>query len=458
MSSPSQPDAAPSSQAACCAAKQPGYKKGSGLPRRKTRPWLLVTGCVVALLALVFWGSLQRTCAAYFLLHSLAPSDEALSDAVEQASDPAALLTRLWHTQRLPHRQFVLTYLNRVSMGKPALFRQMESFVIKAAADPDVEARQLAFATLERLKHPQLRRLVLEQLSDADPAVRLIGLQNLRRIATSNDVHVAMQLLKDPEPRVVVAAALVLRKLTNLDFGIKSNHAIPQFTCIDTNPPPAPDLQAIQQGVQRWQEWWNIHQGEYQMPVPTFPPQSAAITLATADFNLEDAMGKPVQLSQFRGKTVLLAFWSPGAPASLDDMPALIALQRRNPERLAILGICIPPAPSCADEHQQGHDRAHHHHAEASAAGPGPGPMRDQVQQAADRLNISYPMLLDPKGTIGLRFSVNDLPAYVLIDAEGMIRRRFVGFRTAQALMAMVEEASSLRPAAAKLSFGANQH
>ena len=441
MSSLSQPDAAPSSQAACCAAKQPGRKKGSGLPRRKTHPWLLVTGCVVALLALVFWGSLQRTCAAYFLLHSPAPSDEALSDAVEQASDPAALLTRLWHTQRLPHRLFVLTYLNRVSAGKPALFHQMESFVLEATADPDVEARQMAFATLERLKHPQLRRLALEQLSNADPAVRLIGLQNLRRIATSNDVPIAIRLLKDPEPRVVVAAALVLRQVTNLDFGIKSNHAIPQFTCIDTNPPPAPDLQAIQQGVQRWREWWSIHQGEYQVPSPT-PPHNTAKTLATADFKLEDPACRPVQLSQLRGKIVLLAFWSSGAPASLDDVPALNALQRRNLDRLAILGICLPPAPCCADEHEQGHDHAQHHHGESSAAGLEPAPMRAQVQQAADRLKISYPMLLDPKGSIALRFSANDLPAYVLIDSEGMIRRRFVGFRTESALSAMLDEPS----------------
>jgi hypothetical protein len=83
--------------------------------------------------------------------------------------------------------------------------------------------------------------------------------------------------------------------------------------------------------------------------------------------------------------------------------------------------------------------------------------MRDQVQQAADRLKISYPMLVDPKGNIGLRFSANDLPAYVLIDSRGMIRRRFVGFRTEQALIAIVEEASSSNPAAAKLSFSANQ-
>jgi peroxiredoxin len=219
-------------------------------------------------------------------------------------------------------------------------------------------------------------------------------------------------------------------------------------------------LQPIQQGVQRWQDWWTIHQGEYQVPSPISPPQPHQKTLATADFRLEDPAGKPVQLSQLRGKSVLLAFWSPGAPASLDDVPALKALQQRNPGRLAVIGVCIPAAPSCcADEHEDGHghEHAHHHHGESSAAGMEAGHMRDQVQQASDRLKINYPMLVDPKGNIGLRFCANDLPAYVLIDSEGMIRRRFVGFRTESALIAIAEEASSSQPATARLSFSANQ-
>jgi hypothetical protein len=66
--------------------------------------------------------------------------------------------------------------------------------------------------------------------------------------------------------------------------------------------------------------------------------------------------------------------------------------------------------------------------------------MRCFVHDAVTRLNTNYPMLVDSKGSIGLRFSIEDLPAYVLIDAEGTIRRRFVGFRSALALAAMVNE------------------
>lgn len=450
-------DSQTSHQPDCCGAKdsQPDSAGSCGC---KTRGSFLLGGSALILLAIIFWRPLQQRCLAYFLLRSEAPSEEVLSGAVERASDPASLLTHLWRAQRIPHRQFVLSYLNRVSTSKPDLFRAMEPVVLEATGDADIAARESAFATLARMKHPQLRPLALQQLSDADPAARLIGVQNLRSIAASNDVPIAMRLLNDPEPRVVVAAALVLRQATGQDFGIKSFHATPQFTCIETNPPPAPNLPAIRQGVQRWQAWWTSHQAEFPTPIATQEPHGQAARLVTADFTLEDSAGKSIQLSQFRGKTVLLSFWSLGAPASLDDVPALKTLHQRNPDTLAILGVCIPAAPSCADEHEQGHEHAHHHHGESSAAALEPGQMRDQVQQAAARLKISYPMLVDTKGSIALRFSIEDLPAYVLIDSKGMIRRRFVGFRTEQALIAMVEEASSSNPAAAELSFSANQH
>ena len=420
------------------------------LPERKTRRWILFGGCALILAGVIFWRPIQQRFLAYFLLRSEAPSEEVLSGAVEQTSDPIALLTKLWRTQRIPNREFVLNYLGRISTAKPDLFRTMESVVFEATQDADIATRESAFAALARTKHPELRRLALAQLYDADPAARLIGLQSLRNVATSNDVPVAMRMLADPEPRVVVAAALVLRKVTGQDFGIKSTLALPQFTCIDTNPPPAPDLEAIAQGVRRWHEWFAGHQVEY-APVSAFLSVAhQAVPLATADFTLEDPAGKRIQLSRFRGKSVLLVFWSLGAPASLNDADALSTLQQSKSQRLAVLGICVPDAPSCADEHEHGHDHAHHH--DHCAAGRSPQQMRAQVKQTSDRLKTTFPMLVDPQRAVGSRFGIQDLPGYVLIDDQGMVRRRFDGFRTKTALGDMMEELIGSRTSASKVA------
>jgi peroxiredoxin len=441
MSSLPEPDSQASDQPNSCSGKDRQREEKPYSLGPKSRRWFLLSGSVLILLAIIFWRPLQQYCLLYFLLRSEAPSEEVLFDAVRQASEPSSTLLQLWRTQRIPHRQFVMTYLSRASATPQGLFGALEPLLLEAVHDPDITVRESAFKILSRVKHPQLRNLALEQLSDADPAVRLIGLQNLRSIVNSNDVPIAMRLLGDSEPRVVVAAALLLHQATGQDFGLNSTHAMPQFTCIDTNPPPAPDMTTIRRGVQRAQEWWTHHQSEFLATLAKPVPPGQAIRLVTEDFTLEDSGGKLIQLSQLRGKTVLLSFWSSGAPASLDDVPALQHLQKHYSNRLAVLGVCIPAAPSCGDEH--GHDHAHHYLDESTAgmAGmAGTQHMHCSVQDATSRLKIDYPMLADTKNAVGQRFSIEDLPAYVLIDAEGMLRRRFVGFRTEAALASMTEE------------------
>ena len=446
MTSLPESDSQDSNRSECCNSKSTP-KEGSGRASRpKTRRSFLIGGAVLILLALVLWRPVQQRCLAYFLLRSEAPTEEVLSGAVEQAADPRFLLMEFWRTERIPHRQFVINYLGRIATTKPELFRAMEPVLLEAVLDPDISTREAAFATLGRVKHPQSRTLALQQLSDADPAARLIGLQRLRSVASSNDVAIAMRLLEDPEPRVVVAAAQVLHNAIGQNFGIKSTDALPQFTGIDTNPPPAPDLPAIRQGVQRAREWWAGHQDEFPRILVKPPLTGRAIRLATADFSLEDAETKPVRLSQFRGKTVLLAFWSSGAPASLDGVPALKKLQQRNAGRMAVVGVCIPAAPSCADEHEGGHgghEHAHHHPEDSAGGMPGmtgTEHMRCLVRDAVNRLNINFEMVADPKGVLVQRFSIEDLPAYVLIDSDGMVRRRFVGFRSESDLLAITSE------------------
>jgi peroxiredoxin len=407
--------------------------------RPKTRPAILVAGAIVAVLVVWLWRPIQQRSLVFFLLHAEAPSEEALSSAVEQADDPVLFIKRLWGTEHMPQRSFAIKYIGRVATPNSAAFQALEPMLIEATQDVDIETRQQAFAVLQQVKHPQLRRLAMEQLSDADPAARLIGLQALRSAATTNDVSLGITSLSDPEPRVVVAAGQLLRAATGLDFGLKSSLAMPQFTFVGTNPPPQPDVAAIQHGVDRWKEWWQDHKSGY--PAFTAPslPHPAPLRLATKDFELADGPGKSVRLSDCRGKMVLLAFWSSDMPESLDES-TLTRLQSHDPNHFAVVGICIPPAPSCADEDGHSHggqEHAHHHHSDAPVAST---PQQMSAAAEAKSRSAKFVMLTDSRGTLGLRFNVDDRPTYVLVDSEGMIRRRFSGFRSERALQAMVEE------------------
>lgn len=404
----------------------------------------LVLAALLITPLLFFWRPFQRQFLTYVLLRSAAPTTEILSEVVAQTGEPALLLKRLWQTQRIPHRRFVLSYLGRISNEAPIVFHAMEAIMLNATGDADIEARELAFAALARAKHPQLRELALEQLEDVDPAARVLGLQTLRSIAASNDVPIAIRLLSDSEPRVVVAAALVLRQVTGQDVGIRLSHALPQFVGIGTNAHTPPDLNAIRQGVQRWHDWWAQHRAEYPAMQFSRSRSKPAVGLAINDFSLADSNGKLAHLSDYRGKAVLLAFWSADSPASLDAASELAALQQANPERLAILGICVPPASSCGDEHEPKAEQAsHHQHNEATFPSANPAQAPDPNHELALERKGSYPMLLDSKGTVGLSFAAEILPAYVLIDAQGILRRRFLGNRNRQVLEAMLDEVNS---------------
>ena len=408
--------------------------------RRGTRPCFLVAGALFALLVCLFWQPIQQRSLAFFLLHAEAPSEEALSTAVEQDHNRAAFLKQLWETGRLPHRVFAARYLSRVSSSNRPLVQDLESILIQASNDVDIETRQLAFSVLQTVRHPQLRRLALQQLSDADPAVRLIGLQALHGIAATNDVAIGMQMLSDPEPRVVVAAGQLLRAATGLDFGLRSSLAMPQFTFIGTDPPPQPDLAAIARGVEGWTAWWRDHKAEYLVGTGGAHPHPTLTRLSSKDFCLIDGAGKSTRLSDYTGKAVMVVFWSPEIPESL-DVSILRNLQSHEQERLTVLAICIPPAPNCADEHEhmhgQGHEHAHHHHQVDSIAST-PSQMQQLVKEKSHSANFT--MLTDPEGALGRRFNVEDRPTYVLLDSKRMIRRRFIGIRTEPALRAMVEE------------------
>ena len=60
------------------------------------------------------------------------------------------------------------------------------------------------------------------------------------------------------------------------------------------------------------------------------------------DFQLKDLNGKTLQLSDFRGKVVLLNFWATWCPPCQEEMPWFIDLQQRyGPQGLQVIGVAM---------------------------------------------------------------------------------------------------------------------
>ncbi len=384
-------------------------------------------------------------------LRSDGPSEAVLTELVDNSADKPKVLEQMWRSGNVTAREFVTDYLKLHVFKEPALIRQMQGVIAQAARDPDVTAREPALNILAKHKDPATLALLRGQLNDADPAVRVMALQSLREIADSNDVPAAIRLLDDSDPRVIVQAASLLRQVTDFESGIRTADALPNFVGTeDGTPLPEPNLEKIQRGVQRWRGWWSSNRLEFAGSLT--PTQVSADALPLKDFALENLDGKPAHLSDFRGKAVLLCFWKIGDVRTSDDLTTLKQLQEKESQRLAVVGVAfdsaVGPQEIC-DEGDEG--EPHHDHAHMSGmnmngmsmtnmAGSAPMSLHCAVNDLMASAKIQFPVLLDKTGTTAYRFNVQEMPTYVLIDADGNLRRRFVGSRDLTVLQAMANE------------------
>src|SRR5690242_14613119 len=79
-------------------------------------------------------------------------------------------------------------------------------------------------------------------------------------------------------------------------------------------------------------------------PFPTLanqPPVKVAIGNTAPDFSAADLNGQPVQLSAYRGKTVIVNFWAVYCDFCREELPAFVKTYEANKDKMAIIGVDI---------------------------------------------------------------------------------------------------------------------
>ena len=119
--------------------------------------------------------------------------------------------------------------------------------------------------------------------------------------------------------------------------------------------------------------------------------------LAAPDFTLSNPAGKKVSLKDFRGKLVFLNFWATWCEFCRDEMPAMDRLYREfKGKGFEILAVNVKDN-------------------------------RKDALAFAKKLKISYPIVLDPEGEVGLLYGAFGMPTTYLIDRKGMVLARLWG-------------------------------
>lgn len=118
------------------------------------------------------------------------------------------------------------------------------------------------------------------------------------------------------------------------------------------------------------------------------------------DFALPDLGGKVRRLSDFKGKVVLLNFWSTWCQPCRDEMPSMQrAFERHNRHGFEIVAVSL--------------------NVEGKSA----------VEEFVKELNLTFPVLLDPKKEAGRLYRIYALPTSFLVDPEGGLAYKLIGVR-----------------------------
>jgi cytochrome c biogenesis protein CcmG/thiol:disulfide interchange protein DsbE len=123
--------------------------------------------------------------------------------------------------------------------------------------------------------------------------------------------------------------------------------------------------------------------------------EPAQIGTTAPDFTVTDGQ-KTIQLSQLRGKPVLLNFWATWCPPCVQEVPDLVALQQRMGDKVIILAVSM-------DDDEAAY--------KAFAAKNMPGVLTAR----------------DPDHKSSAEYGTFAYPETFLIDKNGKIQRKFIG-------------------------------
>ena len=102
--------------------------------------------------------------------------------------------------------------------------------------------------------------------------------------------------------------------------------------------------------------------------------------------------------SRYRGKVVYIDFWASWCVPCRKSFPWLNALAAKYPDDLAVVGINVDHDPQAA---------AHF----------------------LERYPAAFPLVYDPDGRIAAQYALEGMPSAVVLDREGHIVHRHIGFR-----------------------------
>ena len=145
---------------------------------------------------------------------------------------------------------------------------------------------------------------------------------------------------------------------------------------------------------------------QLQAPGPTL------VGSVAPDFTLKDREGQEVALGDYRNQLVFLNFWATWCDGCVEEMPDMVELNRLFADRpFQMLAVSVDTS-------------------------------WEPIQELYNTYAIEVPTLLDPGQQVKRRYKVLALPETFLIDGQGNVVRKYIGWQrwTSPRLMAELEQ------------------
>lgn len=118
------------------------------------------------------------------------------------------------------------------------------------------------------------------------------------------------------------------------------------------------------------------------------------------DFELTTLDGKPVKLSDYRGKKVILNFWATWCPPCKAEMPHMQNFYEENKDQnVEILAVNLTNM-----------DKG-----------------RDDIEAFVKEYGLTFPIPLDEEGNAGTTYQAFTIPTSYILDEKGIITKKIVG-------------------------------
>ncbi len=118
------------------------------------------------------------------------------------------------------------------------------------------------------------------------------------------------------------------------------------------------------------------------------------------DFSLKDSSGAQKKLSDFKGSIVIIDFWATWCPPCREEIPHFVELYNKYKNQgLEIIGVSMDQSP-------------------------------ERVMPGfIEKNNINYTILFGEDNVYDLYGGINAIPTTFIVDKEGNLVRKYVGYR-----------------------------